>query len=830
MECEGLKVRRAVREAISILSASKGDEVRVAEALANMKQYVSGAGPASLQDKEEFARAHFTSFLRCLVSQASPDHSELLTVEQQKELWDYFFLEGPSDQAFMVLLDSICSTGLSFRLTKMVRLLEVFLQQGGLSALMWEVSQKHASTVSHLQEAILNKIVCLPDHLANRLQGGTPSLFYPQNYFPLLAAEIIQVLQKVSEDLRGGKDCSIAFVSHVLGKTCIQGHREEILGVLVPRLMALTASDCIWQRICWRLMEAVPERWIEAVITGLVQTTPGASVLCRLLGNLIVKNKKVQFVVTQKLLLLQYGHKTEMLQCIMGYLALDGSRRPFLIKALKELLQTWSSSSAVRHSPVDQQLYISKAIMIALGHLQKEDLDNHRQELLESMMAGVQCHLDSSVPQVRRLGMIVAESISALINTDGPCLKFEYEDDEQSQELRSLLEPSASEPTPSSPPNDRKDMALRDAVKSHTATEKRQELSDTELDSDDELPAYDMSHDTPLTKAKAPVYIRDCIEVLVSGDDVETFEATLDILGTLIRKNPAATKEVSVELAKVLLHLEDKGSLVHFVHKRHEALVAVTIMDPIPVSQYLTAQFYAMNYSLRQRMDILDVLASAAQELSQPKTLMTSRAPVPLYPATEVLSFTETTSHPTNSPHQDWRRIVDERIQSKTRRFAKGASHAAPSTTPNRFGPVAGHFFFPLIQHFDRPLVTFDLLGEDSLVLGRLVHTLGILMYFALHTAVAALMGKALLEFVWSLRFHADTFVRQGLLFCVSSTLLSVPKECLLGDMTDELLEAQHWLADVAEKDTDADCRQLALQSLLLLENLKHGLTAGNPE
>lgn len=91
-----------------------------------------------------------------------------------------------------------------------------------------------------------------------------------------------------------------------------------------------------------------------------------------------------------------------------------------------------------------------------------------------------------------------------------------------------------------------------------------------------------------------------------------------------------------------------------------------------------------------------------------------------------------------------------------------------------------------------RPLVTFDLLGEDHLVLGRLAHTLGALMYLAVNTSVsggrlpsclplapglevsgppcgcrapahrplpfqvAVPMGKALLEFVWTLRFHGD--------------------------------------------------------------------------
>ena len=41
------------------------------------------------------------------------------------------------------------------------------------------------------------------------------------------------------------------------------------------------------------------------------------------------------------------------------------------------------------------------------------------------MMEGVKCHLDSNLPQIRRLGMIVAESISLKINTDGPVLKFQ---------------------------------------------------------------------------------------------------------------------------------------------------------------------------------------------------------------------------------------------------------------------------------------------------------------------------------------------------------------------------------------------------------------------
>ncbi|NXQ97437.1 TELO2 protein, partial [Sagittarius serpentarius] len=622
----------------------------------------------------------------------------------------------------------------------------------------------------------------------------------------------------------GGLDCSISFVSHVVGKVCVHGRQKEILSVLVPRLTDLTKSDCIWQRICWRLVECVPDRWMEAVVLGFVQRAPGADVLSRLLGNLVVKNKKAQFVVTQKMLLLQYCHTTAVLQNLLGYLSLDTLRRALLIKVLQELLETWGSSSAVKHSPPEQQQYISKAILICLSHLKGPEIESCRQELLTSMMEGVKCHLDSNLPQIRRLGMIVAESISSKINTDGPVLKFQYEEDDEVRELQSLL--VQTPPfcvVPSLPDDDRNEKAdaalpllLESNKKSHTAAPVMpDEESDAELDSDDDLIPYDMSEDKEL-KIKAPVYIRDCIEVLTGSEDVDKWEATVKALESLVRKNPAATREVSVELAKILLHLEEKTCIEGFVELRQRAQVAVLTTDPIPVAKYLTSQFYSLNYSLRQRVDILDVLVLAAQELSYPKSLGKTKHSGAKKPCIQLL--------PGSDSSKDWRRIVDERIKSKTRRFATGQSQVELASGPNEFNSVAGHFFFPLIQHFDRPLTTFDLLGEDHFVLGRLVHTLAILMYLAVSTVAVAAMGKALLEFVWALRFHTDSYVRQGLLSSISSMLLSVPTECLLEDMTEELLETQSWLEDVVEKDPDGDCRRLALQNLLLMENLKKKL------
>ena len=65
--------------------------------------------------------------------------------------------------------------------------------------------------------------------------------------------------------------------------------------------------------------------------------------------------------------------------------------------------------------------------------------------------------------------------------------------------------------------------------------------------------------------------------------------------------------QVCVELAKVLLHLSDQYYLDEFVSLRLSAMVSLAVCCPELVAPYLTDEFYAPNYSLRQRMDILEV-------------------------------------------------------------------------------------------------------------------------------------------------------------------------------------------------------------------------------
>ncbi|KAM6951147.1 telomere length regulation protein TEL2 homolog [Aplochiton taeniatus] len=820
------EVRISVSHCVRTLTTSR-DNQEVIIALRKLINYLKD-GPQTSAQQLEFCKTHYTRALQALICNINADWLQCLTAPEHIELWDSLFLRGPPEQALLVLMDGIGTlSSPSAGLDRLVNILETFLQRGRVAVLLCSYCQGPGPSDSpQLRETLLGRLVALPDLTANRLHPNNKPLFFPQQYYPLLAKEMLTALETTCQALKDGKDCNLNFVAQTLGKVCIQGHSGLVLEVLTPRLSSCTLSDMVWQRVCWRLLENVPERWLECVLTGLVQAVNGPDALGRLMGNLVLKNKKAQFVITHKLLLLQYKYETRVLRILLGYVAGDRERRVLLIQVVRSLCQTWANPSAVRHTPLEQQLYVSRALLLCVGLLTDQELQELRAELLQCMLGGMQSHLDSNVVRVRHMGMVVGECLSQRMNINGTTLKFQYEQDEETRELLSLVSPPAEEDSQVESMdglNSRPEKIEQVPSSQETSTtadpppQKIRPDLDSDLDSDDELTPYDMSGDQEMSQANPPRYLRDCLEVFISSKDAVRVELSLKVVEALVRKNVSTTREVSVQLSKVLLHMEDKYNTAGFLALRQAAMVALAVTDSIPVAEYLTNEFYSMNYSLRQRLDILEVFARAVQELSQPisdKGGLSKGSP----------PITDLTPYPGDDPVH-WRQVVERRIQSKTKRLTKGVSRPPAKATPNRYAPVAGHFFFPLLRNYDRPQLTFDLLGSDHMVLGRLIHTLGLMMHLALNAPVATQMGQALLDFVWAVRYHADQMVRRGVLFAVCAVFLSMPSPSLLEELSDQLFETRAWLADVAEKDPDGDCRNLAVQSLLLLEkSLKMGL------
>ncbi|XP_041818548.1 telomere length regulation protein TEL2 homolog [Chelmon rostratus] len=812
------EVRLAVAQCFRTLTAST-DKKDIITALQTLHSYLD-EGPesrATSVHREEFRKCHFTRTLQFLVNNIQADWSHSLTAAQRAELWDGLFLKGPPEQALLVLMEGIGELRSSTNLNHLVGITERFLQSGRLADLLWSYCQKAGPSDSpQLRETLLGRIVALPDLTSNRLHLNNKPLFLPQQYYPLLATEMLTALERTCQALKEGTDCSLTFVAQTLGKVCIQGHSDLVLAVMAPRLSVCTRSDMVWQRICWKLLESVPQRWVESVLTGLVQAVSGPGALARIIGNLVLRNKKAQFVITHKLLLLQYKYGTQVLRIVLGYLAADRERRPLLIQVLRSVSQAWANPSAVKHTPLEQQLYVSKALLLSVSLLKDSELQELRSDLLQCMLGGMQSHLDSSVVRIRHMGMVVGECLSSRIDINGTKLTFEYDQDEETRELLSLMTPLTDDELEAEPvnrvdvPQETNETTKNKSPQNESSQNKSEPQPDSDLDSDDELTPYDMSGDQEISEASPPRYLRDCLETLISSEDPVRVELSLRAVEGLVRKNVFAAREISVQLTKVLLHLEDKYSINGFLSLRQATMVALIVTDCIPVTQYLSTEFYSLNYSLRQRLDILEVLALAAQELSKPITKKRD-------PSVGIAASTDVTPYPGDNPVH-WRQEVEKRIQSKTKRLRKGATHPPAQATPNRYAPVAGHFFFPLLRNFDKPQVTFDLLGSDHLVLGRLIHTLGLFMHLAVNAPIAAQMGRALLDFVWAVRYHVDQMVRRGVLFAVCSVFLSINSQNLLVDLSDQLFETRTWLADVAEGDPDADCRSLAIQSLVLLD------------
>lgn len=89
-------------------------------------------------------------------------------------------------------------------LDRIVNITERFLQSGRLADLLWSYClQTSLSDSAQLRETLLSRICALPDLTANKLHPNNRPLFSPQQYYPLLAKEMLTALERTCQALRG---------------------------------------------------------------------------------------------------------------------------------------------------------------------------------------------------------------------------------------------------------------------------------------------------------------------------------------------------------------------------------------------------------------------------------------------------------------------------------------------------------------------------------------------------------------------------------------------------------------------------------------------------
>lgn len=767
--------------------------------------------------KQEFLRNHFSQFCEHVLRSIDPKFldDEKVVATALKRL----FMEGPADLSFLVLVSSISATSHTKILHLIVLILDCFASDGKFVELLY--SQCVSQSRECLSQDVLLLLATLPDKLANKMKLSLNAKFHPNIYYKMLANELLKTLVKVHEFASASMEYTTSFLSSLVGKVALRGSVDIFLDVLLPQFKKWSYTSPLWANLCSQILMNVPESAMEPILETLLKKITFYPFFCKLLKDSIHTKTLVHHLITYKFLFIRYYRETNVLQNIIGYLCGAG-RRTILLETLGKLLIHWGNYNTIKHSSYAQHFYTTQAIILSIVQANEQEIAQHKQVLLHTLLSGVQAHLERPNSKVRQLGMITAECMTSFLHPGSQKLQFEYdEDDTFIKKLRILAkspkfgvdmekENFLNKSSDFSQENLGMDEVLSKVSKNLDSNGIMEKKEASKNDDEDDLQPFEITEDDHdlIEGIRPPRYISECIDGLLSADDPKRSIASLQVLRKVIMADADNFHHLSVQLVTALLYLQDQYSLEDYYQLRFSSMVAATVGCPIPVAGYLTKEFYAPNYSLRQRMDILDVLIAAAAELSTPQPRANTEDPESL------------AGVPKGAKVKNWQTIIEERVEKKTRRFGKKNLRETPKAMANQFAPVAGHFFFPLLQGFDSRQNTFDLLGEDCMVLGSLVYTVGNIMYCARGTFVAQTMAKTLLEFVWVLRYHNDSHVRQALLFAVAMAILSVPDFFLMAELQDELAECQNWLENILSNDPSFECRNLALQVLVSVRDV----------
>ena len=152
----------------------------------------------------------------------------------------------------------------------------------------------------------------------------------------------------------------------------------------------------------------------------------------------------------------------------------------------------------------------------------------------------------------------------------------------------------------------------KNSIDENTKVTSKQNL-DSDDDDDDDFTPYDMSNDTPQIKFQKSAYLQDIINGLSSSPSSDSaakhtaadlFEQTIiDAKDIILRSDQVAIDEMCLDVAKVLMHVEDKYATPEFETLRVNALGSILQRQPKKVSGFLIDMFYEANFSIRCEMN-----------------------------------------------------------------------------------------------------------------------------------------------------------------------------------------------------------------------------------
>ena len=228
----------------------------------------------------------------------------------------------------------------------------------------------------------------------------------------------------------------------------------------------------------------------------------------------------------------------------------------------------------------------------------------------------------------RQLGMSVA--VAMLERLEGPVPEWTIEDKETLEVMRSLTSEDRSVEQikcdvvnleqwgKQDEMDHNKNLSIGPKISTETKASQAPLLDSDDSDDsdDDDLPAYDMSEDTPYDKDKKPLlYIRDVLDTFADPDSNQQEEGLARISELAMNRLKYEDTEVVTELLSSTLHLQNKFDSGAWVSLRQSALTSVVTCQPLASVSFLPGRVFDKEVTLDTKFLILDSLVEAGASL-----------------------------------------------------------------------------------------------------------------------------------------------------------------------------------------------------------------------
>ena len=461
-----------------------------------------------------------------------------------------------------------------------------------------------------LQE-LIKDLVSVPDRTINVI--GTNVKDLPDWIFP--AGFCDEILRNISLSLRH-------IEAHQQVDMDIHIMLLQQLFILLPEFV--TSCDNWWRFIVTTpnvsrglLSRVDSSARVKAVMTVLRYTYNPDTLQC-LFGQSITESETLRLLTLRMVSWCDHDH-------VWALVSVLGRSEPnTLAKVAVKTINVWGDEVEVDQGDIGYLRIISWTLCSCLGVMSRVSHDGLRDRVMRVLMTGVPHWLEADRVK-RQLGMSVA--VAVLERLEGPVPEWTIEDKETLEVMRSLTSEDRRVKEVKCDVMDLEQWGKQEEI-DHTKNlnigtkicnepkASQAPLLDSDDSDDDDLPAYDMSEDTPYDKDKKPLlYIRDVLDTFADPDSNQQEEGLARISELAVNRLKYEDTEVVTELLSSTLHLQNKFDSGTWVRLRQSALTSVVTCQPLASVSFLPGRVFDKEVTLDTKFLILDSLVEAGASL-----------------------------------------------------------------------------------------------------------------------------------------------------------------------------------------------------------------------